>query len=120
MENNVRVYTVGELTLREALPGAKYWSVRLPRVMLTRFRVEPQVTFQTHKHESEQITYVMEGTLEFDVEGEVFLVRAGEAIRLPSMVRHAVRALAERVEALDAWSSPSEEPWVPQDGNEGV
>lgn len=110
-ENSVQVFTAADLTLRRAAPGSKYWCVRLPRVMVTYFAVDPHTVFDAHAHESEQITYVLRGTLEFEVEGKTLSVHAGEAIRLPANVRHAVRTLGDSVEALDAWSPPGEAPW---------
>jgi quercetin dioxygenase-like cupin family protein len=46
-----------------------------------------------HHHESEQITYVLEGALKFELEGQEVVVRKGEVLRIPSNVPHRAVAL---------------------------
>jgi len=91
---------------KDDIGGARYQEVALDRVSFTCFRLEPGTTYPEHRHDSEQITYVIEGCLEFEVGGERHEVRSGEAIAIPSDVPHAVRAGSEPVLAVDAWSPP--------------
>jgi predicted GNAT family acetyltransferase len=49
------------LQLQPDVPGARFWGVSLDKCMLTYFEVEP------HRHESEQITMVLEGELVFEL-----------------------------------------------------
>ena len=56
-----------------------------------------------HHHESEQITYILEGALEFEIEGRQILVRAGEVLHIPSNVPHAAVALEDTLD-LDIFS----------------
>ncbi len=46
-----------------------------------------------HSHPEEQISFVLEGRLAFQIDGEVCEVAAGEAVHIPSGAAHAVRAL---------------------------
>src|SRR5438552_13002951 len=39
-----------------------------------------------HSHESEQISYVFQGALQFFIDGEKLVVRPGEVLRIPSWV----------------------------------
>jgi quercetin dioxygenase-like cupin family protein len=54
---------------RRALPqkddeaGAQFWSVALEQTQLTYFEVGPNCRFETHRHQGEQITLVLEGEL---------------------------------------------------------
>src|SRR5206468_12193994 len=41
-----------------------------------------------HHHESEQITYIMEGALKFELEGAEIVVGKGQVLRIPSNVPH--------------------------------
>ncbi len=104
--HDVRVLRGATHPWRADVPGAVYQQVGLERVSMTWFRLEPHASFDQHAHEAEQITYVLEGRLELEVEGEVISVGPGDAIAVPSRVPHAVRAGDAPVFALDAWSPP--------------
>ncbi|MHC4401431.1 MAG: cupin domain-containing protein [Planctomycetota bacterium] len=76
----------------------------LEKTMLTYFEVEPDSRFDSHSHESEQITMVLDGTLYFEVDGETLCVRPGEVVAIPSEIPHAVFTKEASVKAVDAWS----------------
>jgi quercetin dioxygenase-like cupin family protein len=46
-----------------------------------------------HSHESEQMTYVLQGSLRLLVAGEEVTLREGEVLHIPSSVPHQVEAL---------------------------
>jgi quercetin dioxygenase-like cupin family protein len=48
-----------------------------------------------HQHENEQMSYVMDGALKFDVGGQEVIVRKGEILHIPSNVPHAAVALED-------------------------
>lgn len=48
-----------------------------------------------HHHENEQMSYVMEGALKFDIGGQEVIVRPGEILHIPSNVPHGVVALED-------------------------
>ena len=103
-ENKMHYYSRDDLHLSSDVPGAKQWAVALEKAMLTYFEVEPNSCFETHSHESEQITLVLEGTLYFEQNDTVVEVRAGEVIAIPSNARHAVFTRNAAAKAVDAWS----------------
>ena len=43
--NQEQFYTKDKLKLQQAIPGAKFWSVALNKVMFTYFEVEPNIRF---------------------------------------------------------------------------
>jgi quercetin dioxygenase-like cupin family protein len=88
--------------------GSKYWAVKAQKLMFTYFEVPPNKYFESHSHESEQMTYVLTGKLCFNVSGEVYSVRPGELISIPSDVRHSVWTETEGATAVDAWSPVNE------------
>jgi len=63
-----------------------------------------------HQHESEQITYILEGALEFEIEGRSVVVSAGQVLRIPSNVPHRAVALEDTLD-LDVFS-PIREDWL--------
>jgi unsaturated pyranuronate lyase len=52
-------------------------------------------TVPVHQHENEQMSYVMEGALKFDIGGQELIVRKGEIVHIPSNVPHGVVALED-------------------------
>jgi quercetin dioxygenase-like cupin family protein len=77
--------------------------------MLTYFEVDPNTRFDLHRHDSEQITLVIEGTLFFEIDGAVTAVDAGEVVAIPSRVPHAAFTRESIAKAVDAWSPIVEE-----------
>ena len=57
----------------------------------------------THHHESEQLTYILEGALKFELEGREIVVRKGEVLLIPSNVPHRAVALEDTID-LDIFS----------------
>jgi len=94
------------LPLREDVPGSRMWAIGLNRAMLTYFEVERHTRFDTHAHEGEQITTVVDGELFFALGEKVIRVAPGEAIAIPPRVPHAVFTETVRAKAFDAWSPP--------------
>jgi len=66
-----------------------------------------------HHHESEQITYILEGALQFEIEGRQIVVHAGEVLHIPSNVPHAAVALEDTLD-LDIFS-PIRVDWLQRD-----
>lgn len=60
-------------------------------------------TVDPHQHESEQLGYVIRGSLEMTVGEEKFLIREGDSYVIPSHLTHAFRAVGD-VEAVDIFS----------------
>jgi amino-acid N-acetyltransferase len=92
------------LQLQPDVPGARFWGVSLEKCMLTYFEVDPHTRFEQHRHESEQITMVLEGELVFEMADGNYTVKAGEVVAIPSGVQHSVYSKEHRVKAVDVWS----------------
>jgi quercetin dioxygenase-like cupin family protein len=61
-------------------------------VVQARVDVDPGVTSAKHFHPGEEIAYVIEGTLEYHIEGKPpITVKAGEALYIPAGVVHAAK-----------------------------
>jgi quercetin dioxygenase-like cupin family protein len=56
-----------------------------------------------HHHEAEQITYIMEGALQFHIEGKDVVVGKGQVLLIPSNVPHSAVALEDTLD-LDIFS----------------
>jgi len=80
---------------RKVIAGEK---AMVAQVFISKGGVVPE-----HHHESEQITYILEGALEFEIEGRKVVVSAGQVLRIPSHVPHRAVALEDTLD-LDIFS----------------
>jgi quercetin dioxygenase-like cupin family protein len=80
------------------------------REMLATVYLKQGAIVPTHNHESEQITYVLEGALTFDINGASIILGAGDVLCIPSWVAHKAEALEDTVE-LDVFS-PIRQDWI--------
>lgn len=75
------------------------------RVFLKKGAVVPE-----HKHDNEQITMILEGALEFQIDGRTLVVRKGEVLVIPGGMPHAAKAL-EDTDDLDVFCPPRQD-WI--------
>ena len=90
---------------RKIISGEK---AMVAQVFLAQGAVVPE-----HKHESEQITYILEGALLFEIDGKEILVGKGQVLRIPSWKPHKATALEDTLD-LDIFS-PIREDWLKKD-----
>ena len=81
--------------------------------MLARIVLKKGAHVPTHQHFHEQISHVVEGALNFLVDGKEVTVRAGEILTIPPDVPHEVIALEDSV-ALDIFNPPRQD-WIDGD-----
>jgi quercetin dioxygenase-like cupin family protein len=67
-------------------------------------------TVPEHHHESEQLSYILTGSLQFEIEGRQIVVSAGQVLRIPSNVPHSAVALEDSL-SLDIFS-PIRTDWL--------
>jgi quercetin dioxygenase-like cupin family protein len=71
-------------------------SVPGKEVIQNRVDIDPDAPPIKHWHPGEEVIYVLEGTLEYEIEGEPGrIVRAGEALTVPAERVHSVRNVAD-------------------------
>jgi quercetin dioxygenase-like cupin family protein len=82
------------------------------RMMLAHVYLKQGCVVPRHAHENEQLTYVLEGWLRLWVgeRDEVFDVRAGEVLVIPSNVPHKAEAMADTLD-VDVFSPPRQD-WL--------
>jgi quercetin dioxygenase-like cupin family protein len=92
-------------TVRTEVMNAKIWRkvISGERAMVAQVFIAKGAVVPAHQHESEQLTYIMEGALEFDLEGRRVVVRKGEVLHIPSNVPHRAVALEDTLD-LDIFS----------------
>jgi quercetin dioxygenase-like cupin family protein len=96
---------MNELLDRKLISGE---SIMLAQVFLKKGSIVPR-----HRHDNEQMTYILEGTLRFwlgEEGAEVVDVSAGEVLHIPSNCWHKAEALVDTVD-LDVFSPPRQD-WL--------
>ena len=88
----------------DAATGSEFWSMEGKNVQFTWFDVPANTNFPNHKHESEQITYVLEGELLFKSGDTVYRLAKGDCILVPGNIEHEVWTEKSSAKAIDAWS----------------
>jgi len=73
------------------------------RAMVAQVFLAKDSVVPVHQHESEQLTYILEGALKFELEGREIVVRKGEVLLIPSNVPHRAVALEDTID-LDIFS----------------
>jgi quercetin dioxygenase-like cupin family protein len=81
--------------------------------MLARIVLKKGARVPMHHHVHEQISHVVEGALEFVVNGTHVIVRAGDILTIPPNIPHEVVALEDSV-ALDIFNPPRQD-WIDGD-----
>ena len=79
------------------------------RVMVCRLTLAAHTVTDVHSHHHEQITVVERGRVEFIVEGERRLAKAGDVLVFPSHIRHGATMLDEDVVLIDIFSPPRDD-----------
>src|SRR5713101_9957804 len=102
---SVPLETMSDVISRKVISGEK---AMVAQVFLKKDAVVPE-----HHHESEQITYILEGALKFELEGKEVIVHKGEVLHIPSNVPHRAVALEDTLD-LDVFS-PIRMDWITGD-----
>ncbi len=87
--------------------------VSAERIMLAQVFLKKGAVVPTHVHESEQVTYIVEGALRLwlgDAGEQEVTVRAGEVLTIPSNVPHRAEALEDTLD-VDVFSPPRQD-WL--------
>lgn len=99
---SVPLEEMSDVISRKVISGEKGM---VAQVFLKKDAVVPE-----HHHESEQITYILEGALKFELEGREVVVRKGEVLVIPSNVPHRAVALEDTLD-LDIFA-PIRTDWL--------
>jgi quercetin dioxygenase-like cupin family protein len=108
----VRLHRWDELALEKVTEMISRKVIWGEREMLAQSYLKRGALVPMHAHESEQLTYVLQGALKFLVNGEEIVVREGEVIHIPALVEHQAEALEDTFD-LDVYS-PVRRDWAAQ------
>ena len=110
MSRTVTVHRWDEIALEKVTEMISRKIVSGEREMMAQIYLKRGALVPIHTHESEQMTYILQGALRFQVDGEEIIVREGEVLHIPSRVPHQTEALEDTLE-LDVFS-PIRAEWL--------
>ena len=90
----------------EIVDGLRFQPVLGNGLMINFVAFEPNTVAPVHWHDEEQISFVLDGELEFEVAGEKRIMRRGDAVVIPSNVPHGARTLDGTCLQVDAFHPP--------------
>ncbi|KKK33592.1 hypothetical protein WQ57_23530 [Mesobacillus campisalis] len=62
-----------------------------------------------HSHHHEQVSYIIDGSFEFNLAGDIRTVAKGDSIYIPANTLHGVKALEENSVILDVFTPQRED-----------
>ena len=103
MTQTVTLHRWDEIALDKVTQMISRKIVTGEREMVAQIYLKKGALVPMHSHESEQMTYVLQGVLKFLIAGEEITVRQGEVLHIPSWIEHQAEALDDTLE-LDIFS----------------
>jgi quercetin dioxygenase-like cupin family protein len=105
-EGQGRYIEIEALDVVEFVPGLEFRPVVGERVMVNFVRYDPNTEAPSHTHAEEQVTFVIEGEFEFDLDGEARTMRPGMAVHVPPGVPHGARTHETTCFEVDVFAPP--------------
>jgi quercetin dioxygenase-like cupin family protein len=112
MPPSARLFRWDEIALEKITEMISQKIVTGEREMLAQIYLKRGALVPMHSHDSEQMTYILQGALRVHVDGEEIIVREGEVLHIPSGTPHQSEALEDTFE-LDVFS-PVRDDWRPE------
>jgi quercetin dioxygenase-like cupin family protein len=100
---SARLHRWDEIALEKVTEMMSQKVIAGEREMLAQIYLKRGALIPRHSHESEQMTYILQGSLRFMVGDEEVIVREGEVLHIPANVAHQAEALEDTFE-LDVFS----------------
>jgi quercetin dioxygenase-like cupin family protein len=105
-----RLHRWDEIALDKVTEMVSQKIVTGEREMVAQIYLKRGAVIPMHTHDSEQMTYILQGALRFLVGGEEIIVREGEVLHIPPRTPHQAEALDDTFE-LDVFS-PIRADWL--------
>ncbi len=105
-----KLYSWNEIPTEQLNPLFTRQFVTGEKAMLAKISLKQGCVVPTHQHENEQISIIVSGSLEFVVNGESKIVKAGEILIIAGGVPHSAVA-HEDMDGLDIFAPPRQD-WI--------
>ncbi len=91
----MEVFKLNEIEARELVPGGEVKFVHSENMTLSFWSFKAGTLLPEHAHPHEQILNVMEGTIEFSIEGETEILESVSVVVIPPNVKHSGKTLTD-------------------------
>ncbi len=112
-EETATLHSWNKITKEELSPDISRRLITGTNMMIAHVYLKKGAVVPQHSHHNEQLTYVLEGALEFELGedgGETVVVRAGDVLTIPPHVPHKAVALEDTLD-VDVFNPPRED-WL--------
>lgn len=103
------VYKLEELPLTDLVEGAKSRLIVGNKIMVSFIEMEPGMKFPIHKHESEQIMIVLEGSIKQKIGEKEVILQEGNVLVMESDLIHGGEVSIDGCKAIDIFVPPRED-----------
>ena len=93
-----------EREIKELAPGIQartFWGEKMLVAIVT---LEPQTHLPNHSHSHEQVGIILEGKLEFTIDGETRILVPGDVYTIPGNIEHEAKTFEKPVKVMDVFS----------------
>jgi quercetin dioxygenase-like cupin family protein len=101
-----RYVDVNEISSVEFVPGLRFQPVLGEHTMVNFVSFAEHTEAPRHVHAEEQIVIVLDGELEFDLDGQVRTMRAGDVAVVPPWVPHGAHTYDTPCREVDVFNPP--------------
>jgi quercetin dioxygenase-like cupin family protein len=95
MAAETRHGNLADLPAAEPFEGLRRRTIESAKATVSEYSFEPGASFPIHRHPEEQVTLILEGSVELTVEGETSSLEAGGWSVVGGDVEHGIRAGAD-------------------------
>ena len=98
----MNLHRLKETEPTEVLPGVKLQLVHGDNLTTGYWELEVTANLEGHSHPHEQIQSLIEGEMEFTVDGETTILKAGDVLVIPPNAHHSAKVL-KKCRIVDVW-----------------
>ncbi len=106
----MKVMTWNEMTWENVTSGISRKIISGTNEMIAQVLLKKGAIVPEHSHVSEQISYILEGALKFQIGGEELVISAGQVLVIPPNVPHQAIALEDTLD-VDIFA-PIRQDWL--------
>ena len=108
-EHNKYVTRYADVPAIELTPSIKANIISAENITLSFVSAEPNVSLAPHRHENEQMLIVLDGAIDFIIEGKQYKVEKGDVVVLPSNTEHGAYFSDKGARVIDIFSPPRQD-----------
>ena len=104
-----KLYRLSDLPMVTLVKGARSRLIVGDKVMVSFIEMEPDMTFPLHRHKSEQIMIVLEGSIKQTVGDREMSLHRGDVLAMESSLIHGGQVSEEGCKAIDIFVPPRDD-----------